>query len=25
VSLEFKGVNRHEDGSIDLQGFLQLK
>lgn len=23
VSLEFKGVNRHEDGSIDLQGFLQ--
>ena len=25
VSLEFKGVERHEDGSIDLQGFLQLK
>ncbi len=25
VSLEFKGVARHEDGSIDLQGFLQLK
>ena len=25
VSLEFKGVNRHEDGSIDMQGFLQLK
>ncbi|MDD6052069.1 MAG: right-handed parallel beta-helix repeat-containing protein [Clostridiales bacterium] len=23
VSLEFKGVNRHVDGSIDLQGFLQ--
>lgn len=23
VSLEFKGVNRHEDGTIDLQGFLQ--
>ncbi len=23
VSLEFKGVNRREDGSIDLQGFLQ--
>ncbi len=23
VSLEFKGVNRHEDGSIDMQGFLQ--
>ena len=25
VSLTFNGVNRHEDGSIDLQGFLQLK
>ena len=25
VSLEFKGVARHEDGSIDLQGFLELK
>ena len=25
VSLEFKGVNRLEDGSIDLQGFLQRK
>ena len=25
VSLEFKGVARHEDGSIDMQGFLQLK
>ncbi len=25
VSLEFKGVTRHEDGSIDLQGFLQVK
>ncbi len=25
VSLEFKGVERHEDGSIDLQGFLQRK
>ncbi len=24
VSLEFKGVARHEDGSIDMQGFLQL-
>ena len=24
VSLEFKGVERHEDGSIDMQGFLQL-
>ena len=23
VSLEFRGVNRHEDGAIDLQGFLQ--
>ncbi len=23
VSLEFKGVKRHADGSIDLQGFLQ--
>lgn len=25
VSLTFSGVNRHEDGSIDMQGFLQLK
>ncbi|MGN1369656.1 MAG: hypothetical protein ACI4WX_12370 [Aristaeellaceae bacterium] len=25
VSLEFKGVSRHADGSIDLQGFLELK
>lgn len=25
VSLEFKGVQRREDGSIDLQGFLELK
>ena len=25
VSLEFKGVKRHEDGSIDMMGFLQLK
>ena len=25
VSLTFNGVNRHADGSIDLQGFLQLK
>ena len=25
VSLEFRGVNRHEDGSLDLQGFLELK
>ena len=24
VSLEFTGVNRLEDGSIALQGFLQL-
>ena len=24
VSLEFTGVNRHEDGSIALQGFVQL-
>lgn len=24
VSLEFKGVNRKADGSIDLQGFLEL-
>ena len=24
VSLEFKGVARNEDGSIDMQGFLQL-
>ncbi len=24
VSLEFKGVARHADGSIDLQGFLEL-
>ncbi|MBE5796983.1 MAG: hypothetical protein E7327_06340 [Clostridiales bacterium] len=24
VSLEFKGVARHEDGSIDMQGFLEL-
>ena len=25
ISLEFKGVARHEDGSINLQGFLELK
>ena len=25
VSLEFKGVQRREDGSIDLQGFLEMK
>ena len=25
VSLTFNGVNRHEDGTIDMQGFLQLK
>ena len=25
VSLEFKGVERHADGSIDLQGFLEMK
>ena len=25
ASLEFKGVQRHADGSIDLQGFLELK
>ncbi len=25
VSLTFNGVNRHEDGSIDMQGFLELK
>ena len=25
VSLEFKGVERHEDGSVDMQGFLELK
>ncbi len=25
VSLVFSGVDRHEDGSIDLHGFLQLK
>jgi len=25
VSLVFGGVQRHEDGSIDLQGFLELK
>ncbi len=25
VSLEFKGVKRNADGTIDLQGFLQLK
>ncbi len=25
VSLEFKGVNRNADGTIDLQGFLELK
>lgn len=25
VSLEFKGVERYEDGSIDMQGFLELK
>jgi len=25
VSLEFKGVERHEDGSIDMQGFLTLR
>ena len=25
VSLEFKGVNRNEDGSIDMQGFLEMK
>ena len=25
ISLEFRGVQRHEDGTIDLQGFLELK
>ena len=25
VSLVFQGVARHEDGSVDLQGFLELK
>ncbi len=25
VSLTFQGVARHEDGAIDMQGFLQLK
>ena len=25
VSLDFKGIERHEDGSVDMQGFLELK